>query len=147
MLRKMITYTDYNNKSRTEAFYFNLSKAELVEMEMTTEGGMEAFLQSIAETKDNRELFKLFKTMIEKSYGIKSPDGKRFMKSPEISASFMQTEAYTALLLELMGDDSANKVAEFVRGIMPLEGVSDEEINKIMKDATAQMTEVYPETT
>ena len=111
MLRKVITYTDYNGQTRSEAFYFNLSKAELIEMEMTTNGGMEKFLQSIAETKDNRQLFNLFKNMIEKSYGIKSVDGKRFQKSKEISEAFMQTEAYTALLLELMGDDSANKVA------------------------------------
>lgn len=147
MLRKVITYTDYNGQTRSEAFYFNLSKAELIEMEMTTNGGMEKFLQSIAETKDNRQLFNLFKNMIEKSYGIKSVDGKRFQKSKEISEAFMQTEAYTALLLELMGDDSANKVAEFVKGIMPLDGVSDEEIDKAMKDAIGPAADVvgFPE--
>ncbi len=142
MLRKVIAYTDYNGQPRSETFYFNLSKAELIEMEMTTDGGMEKFLQSIAETKDNRKLFNLFKSMIEKSYGVKSVDGKRFQKSKEISEAFMQTEAYTALLLELMGDDSANKVAEFVKGIMPLDGVSDEEIDKAMKDAMGPAADV-----
>jgi len=135
----MITYTDYNGQTRTEAFYFNLSKAELVEMQMTTDGGMDRFLQRIAETKDNRDLFNLFKTMIEKSYGEKTVDGKRFVKSPELSKAFMETEAYTELLLELMGDDSANKVAEFVKGIMPLDGVPEEEIEKVMKEATADV--------
>ena len=94
-------------------------------MQMSTEGGMEEYLQRIIDTKDNKRLFNLFKELIYKSYGVKSDDGRRFVKSKEISDAFIQTEAYTELLMELMGDDAANKVAEFVKGVMPVDGVSD----------------------
>lgn len=139
MLRKVISYKDYNGKERKEAFYFNLSKAEVIEMELSADGGMENFMQSIIDTKDNRRLFNLFKDMIYKSYGIKSEDGRRFVKSKEISDAFVQTEAYTELLMELMGDDAATKVAEFVRGIMPFDGVSDSEFNKAFSTAAAKV--------
>lgn len=142
MLRKVITYKDYNGQERKEAFYFNLSKAELIEMEMTTSGGMENFLQTIIDTKENRKLFNLFKDLIAKSYGVKSEDGKRFIKSPEISNAFMQTEAYTELLMELMTDDSATKVAEFVKGIMPTDGLSDNQINQAFVEA-AEKVDTY----
>lgn len=145
MLKKFITYKDYNGNERKDPFYFNLSRAELIEMQMTTEGGMDGFLQSIIETKDNRKLFNLFKDMIRMSYGVKSDDGKRFIKSPELSAAFMQSEAYTELLLELMGDNAAQAVADFVKGIMPLDGLSDEEINKAMAEASTKIEESYPD--
>ena len=139
MLRKVITYKDYNGTDRKEAFYFNLSRAELIEMEMSTDGGMENFLQRIIDTKDNKRLFNLFKELIYKSYGVKSDDGRRFVKSKEISDAFIQTEAYTELLMELMGDDAANKVAEFVKGVMPVDGVSDSEFNKAFSEARSKV--------
>lgn len=143
MLRKIITYTDYNGSERKEAFYFNLSKAELLEMQMTAEGGMDGMLQSIIDTKDNAKLFNLFKTLIQKSYGVKSEDGRRFIKTAALTEAFMQSEAYTTLLLELMGDDAANAVAAFVKGIMPLDGVSEAEIDKAFKEATSKVDETY----
>lgn len=139
MLKKYITYTDYNGTKRKEAFYFNLSKAELIELQISTEGGMEAFIQQIIDTHDNRKLFELFKDLIKKSYGEKSADGRRFVKSEEITSSFMQTEAYTELLLELMGDDAATAVAEFIKGVMPLDGIPDSEINAAMAEATKKI--------
>lgn len=145
MLKKYITYTDFNGRERKEAFYFNISKAELIEMEYTSASGMEDLLQSIIDSKDNIRLFNLFKELIHRSYGVKSEDGRRFIKSKEISDAFMQTEAYTNLLIELMGDNSAQNVADFIKGIMPLEGISSAEVDKAFEQATKKVEEAYPE--
>lgn len=117
MLKKEIAYTDYNGTQRTENFYFNLSKAEIMEMEMGTNGGYTELVQKIIEAQDTAALIKIFKDLILKSYGEKTLDGKRFIKSEEISAGFAQTEAYSELFMELATDDKA--AAEFVNGIIP----------------------------
>lgn len=119
MLKKIITYTDYNGVERTEPFYFNLSKAELMEMELGVTGGMTEMLNKIINAKDGPSLMKTFKEMIMKSYGIKSDDGKRLIKSEELSIAFTQTEAYSVLFMELITDDKA--AADFVNGIIPNE--------------------------
>ena len=119
MLKKIITYTDYNGVERTEPFYFNLSKAELMEMELGVTGGMTEMLDKIIAAKDAPSLMKTFKEMIMKSYGIKSNDGKRLIKSEELSIAFTQTEAYSVLFMELITDDKA--AADFVNGIIPNE--------------------------
>ena len=119
MLKKIITYTDYNGVERTEPFYFNLSKAELMEMELGVTGGMTEMLNKIINAKDGPSLMKTFKEMIMKSYGIKSDDGKRLIKSEELSIAFTQTEAYSVLFMELITDDKA--AANFVNGIIPNE--------------------------
>ena len=119
MLKKIITYTDYNGVERTEPFYFNLSKAELMEMELGVTGGMTEMLDKIIAAKDAPSLMKTFKAMIMKSYGIKSDDGKRLIKSEELSIAFTQTEAYSVLFMELITDDKA--AADFVNGIIPNE--------------------------
>lgn len=119
MLKKIITYTDYNGVERTEPFYFNLSKAELMEMELGVTGGMTEMLNKIINAKDAPSLMKTFKEMIMKSYGIKSDDGKRLIKSEELSIAFTQTEAYSVLFMELITDDKA--AADFVNGIVPNE--------------------------
>ena len=119
MLKKPITYTDYNGVERTEDFYFNLSKAELMEMELGVTGGMTEMLNKIIAAKDAPSLMKTFKEMIMKSYGIKSDDGKRLIKSEELSIAFTQTEAYSVLFMELITDDKA--AADFVYGIIPNE--------------------------
>ena len=119
MLKKIITYTDYNGVERTEPFYFNLSKAELMEMELGVTGGMTEMLDKIIAAKDAPSLMKTFKEMIMKSYGIKSDDGKRLIKSEELSVAFTQTEAYSVLFMELITDDKA--AADFVNGIIPNE--------------------------
>lgn len=117
MLKKEITYTDYNGTQRTENFYFNLNKAEIMEMELGTTGGYTELVQKIIEAQDTASLIKIFKDLILKSYGEKSLDGKRFIKSEEISAGFAQTEAYSELFMELATDDKA--AADFVNGIIP----------------------------
>lgn len=117
MLKKTITYTDYNGVSRTEDFWFNLSKAELLEMQLTTDGGLVEMLQKIVAAKDTKSIISIFKDIIFKAYGEKSPDGKRFMKSKEISEAFSQTEAYSQLFIELSTDDKA--AAAFINGIVP----------------------------
>ena len=117
MLKKRISYTDYNGNKREEDFYFNLTKAEIMEMEMSTTGGLTEMIQRIIETQDAPSIIKVFKDIIMKSYGEKSPDGKRFVKSAELSESFAQTEAYSELFMELASDSDA--ASKFVNGIIP----------------------------
>lgn len=126
MIKKTITYVDYNGTERTEDFFFNLNKAELMEMELGTKGGLAEQLQRIIDAQDTPEIIKVFKTLLLKAYGQKSPDGKRFIKTPEITAEFEQTEAYSELFMELATDDK--KAADFVNGIVPKD--ISEEINK-----------------
>lgn len=115
MLKKTITYTDYNGIERTEDFYFNLSQAELMDMEMSIEGGLSKKINKIVNAKDNVTLYKLFTDIITKAYGEKSSDGRRFIKSKEISESFIQTEAYSVLLNEFItNSDSAVKFANAI---------------------------------
>ena len=117
MLKKVITFTDYNGEQRTGNYYFNLSKAELLEMQFTTVGGMQRLLEDISESHDNKRTFEMFKSIIMKAYGEKSPDGVRFIKSPELSEAFVQSEAYTELILEFFQD--GQKAADFINGIIP----------------------------
>ena len=117
MLKKSITYTDYNGVERTEDFYFNLSKAELLELEMGVSGGWTEMVKKIANTQDVPAIISTFKKLILTCYGEKSPDGKRFIKSKELSDAFSQTEAYSELFMELSTDSGA--AAAFVNGVVP----------------------------
>lgn len=117
MLKKTITYTDYNGSERTEDFYFNLSKAEVMEMEMSTSGGLAEMISRIVAAQDAPAIIKIFKELVLKAYGEKSPDGKRFVKSDELATAFSQTEAYSQLFMELATD--ADAAAAFVNGIVP----------------------------
>lgn len=117
MLKKTITYNDYNGTERTEDFYFNLTEAEAMEMELSTTGGLTETIRRIVSAQDTAALFKIFKELILKAYGEKSPDGKRFIKSQEISTAFSQTEAYSKFFMELATD--ADAAAAFVNGIVP----------------------------
>lgn len=117
MLKKPITYTDYNGSERTEDFYFNLTKAEIMEMEMSTTGGLAEMIDRIVKAQDTVSIIKIFKELILKAYGEKSPDGKRFIKSEELSTAFSQTEAYSNLFMELA--TKAEAASEFVNGIVP----------------------------
>nr|DAW67400.1 MAG TPA: hypothetical protein [Caudoviricetes sp.] len=121
MLSKSIKYTDYNGVEREEKFLFNLSKAELMEMEMGTAGGLAESIRHIIETQDGGLIMKTFKDLILKAYGEKSADGKRFIKVNDagvpLSVAFSQTEAYSELFMELATDSMA--AAKFVEGIVP----------------------------
>ena len=117
MLKKTIKFTDYNGVEREEDFYFNLSKAEIAEMELEIPGGMTEMLKRITAAQDTPSLVKIFKDLILRSYGVKSDDGKRFIKSPELKAEFSQTEAYSELFMELA--TNADAASAFVNGIIP----------------------------
>lgn len=117
MFKKTVTYTDYDGVERTESFYFNLSEAEIVEMELGTEGGWRERMQRIIDSKDAPTIMREFKKLIMNSYGIKSDDGRRFIKSDDISRDFVQTEAYNQIFMELVTD--AKAAAEFANGIAP----------------------------
>lgn len=117
MLSKTIKFEDWNGVEREEDFYFNLSEAELMEMEMGTVGGFTQMMQTIIRKKDAPQIMKVFKSLILKSYGEKSPDGRRFIKSEELSAEFMQTPAYDSLFMELCTD--ADAASKFINGIVP----------------------------
>ena len=117
MLKKTIKYTDYDGNEREEDFYFNLSKAEITEMELSKEGGMSEYIKKISATQNGPELIKLFKDIIIKSYGEKSLDGKRFIKNKELTEAFIQTEAYSELFVELASN--ADEAVKFINGIMP----------------------------
>lgn len=134
MLKKTITYTDYNGAERTEDFYFNLSKAEIMEMEMSTAGGLAELIQKIVAAQDAPAIIKIFKDLILKAYGEKSPDGKRFIKSDENTKAFEQTEAYSNLFMELATD--ADAAAKFVNGIVPADAANAvKEQNKALHPA------------
>lgn len=117
MLKKTITYTDYNGVERTEDFYFNLNESEMVEMEAGISGGFTEWVTQVVNAKDGPTIMKLFKDFIAKAYGKKHLDGVQFEKSEEISRAFMQTEAYNVLFMELVTDDKA--AANFVNAIIP----------------------------
>lgn len=118
MLKKTITYFDYNDVERTEDFYFNLSKAEIMEMEMGTTGGLAEMINKIVQTQDAPAIIKVFKDLILKAYGERSADGKRFEKKNGVLAeAFAETEAYSQLFMELATD--ADAAARFVNGIIP----------------------------
>lgn len=117
MLKKTITYTDYDGNERTETFYFNLSKAEVAEMEVSVGGGLSKQIENIISEQDAKRIVELFKDVILKAYGQKSPDGKRFIKSQELRDQFSQTEAYVVLFMELATDADAG--AAFFKSIIP----------------------------
>ena len=117
MLKKTIAYKDYDNNERVEDFYFHLSKAEILEMEYGTTGGMTKIIEQMVATQDTARIMKMFKEIIMRSYGEKSLDGKRFIKSPELAEAFIQTEAYSNLFMELIQDPE--KFAQFIKAVIP----------------------------
>ena len=130
MLKKTITYNDYNGVERKEDFYFNLSKAEIMEMELSIPGGFAGMVEKIIASKDIPSIIKTFKELILKAYGEKSADGKRFVKSEDMSAAFSQTEAYSNLFMELATDD--NSASAFINGLVPADmKLSDEKLKSL----------------
>ena len=117
MFKKTIKYTDFDGNERKEDFYFNLTKAELLEMQLSIDGGLQGYLERIIKTQSQPELIKMFKEIIMRAYGEKSPDGKRFMKSDEIRQNFECTEAYSELFMELATNSDA--AAEFIDALLP----------------------------
>ncbi len=122
MLKREIKYTDFNDQIVTDIFYFNLSKSEIIELEVKYPGGFTGMLQRLIDTKDNTELIKQFKEIILMSYGEKSDDGKSFIKNDELRNKFEQTAAYQELFLELATSDTAAET--FLKGILPKDMVA-----------------------
>lgn len=117
MLKKTITYVDYDGTERTEDFYFNMTEAEVTELELSKEGGFVKQIGQIVAAQSGTEMIQVFKDMILKAYGQKSPDGRRFIKSQELRDNFSQTEAYSILFMELARD--ADMATIFVNGVLP----------------------------
>jgi len=117
MLTKKVKYTDYKGVEREEEFFFNLSKAEVAEMELSHQGGLSAKIERIVAAQDSSEIISLFKDLITRSYGVISDDGRRFIKTGQLREEFLQTEAYSELFIELAGD--ADAASAFVNGIIP----------------------------
>ncbi len=117
MVVEKIKYTDFNGLEREEEFMFNLTEAEITEMELTTDGGLSDSIKKIIAAQDTPEIIKVFKMLLLKSYGEKSADGRRFVKSDKLSEEFAQTNAYSQLFMKLATDDKA--AVAFINGIMP----------------------------
>lgn len=126
MFKKNIKYKDFNGTERDETFYFNLSKSELLDLELRTPGGIENYTKQIISTQDGQKLADLFKWLINESYGVKSPDGRSFIKGKEVLDNFRFTNAYDILYMQLATDDKA--AAEFYNGIFPKDIM--EQVNK-----------------
>lgn len=117
MLKKTITYRDYNDVERTETFYFHFTEAEILDMEMSEEGSFTERVQRIIDAKDQAGLMKLIKKFVIDAYGVKSDDGKRFIKNEEVKAAFLESPAYSDIFMEMVTNDEL--AAEFVNGVIP----------------------------
>ena len=117
MIKKTMTYTDFNGVQRTEDFYFNLTKAEVLKMEMGVKGGLAEQIKRIVDTQDQPAIIEIFEDLIQKAYGVKTPDGRGFLKRKEDLEAFISTQAYSDLYMELATDDV--KASEFINGIVP----------------------------
>lgn len=133
MLKKTITYEDYNGEMRTEDFYFSLNQAEVLKLELKTPGGFKGYVEKIIQTKDFKSMVELLDDLISMSYGIKSDDGRKFEKSPEISKAFMESEAYVQLVLELLSGDE-EKISAFIEGILPQKLVAEAKAAKALNE-------------
>lgn len=131
MYAKTITYEDFNGEKVTETFYFNLSKPELVKLQLSFEGGLDKYIEEIAKTNDPKKIIPFFEKLIDISFGIKSDDGKKFLKNPAYTEEFKQTAAYDELYSQFILDGTGEEAIAFVKGIMPnMPELNDEAINK-----------------
>lgn len=130
MISKTVTFEDYNGVTRTETHYFNFSKAELMEMSLSVTGGLSDYCKKIIEAHDTPSLVKIFKKLLLDSYGEKSADGRRFIKSEEQTKAFSETEAYSILFMQFATD--ADAAAEFINGVIPAD--MRDAVDKAIKD-------------
>lgn len=145
MLKKTITFEDYNGEKHTESFYFHLTKPELLELELDYDGGLSGAINTIVETNDNKQLVATFKRIIALSYGVKSADGKRFTKSEDIRSDFLDSAAYVELFMQLATD--ADAAAEFIKGLMPADMAADiEKAEAKLEASNVAEIESTPET-
>lgn len=129
MIKKTVTYEDYNGKTRTEEYLFDLSEAEIIDMEMESETSLSDQLKQLVKEEDQRGIYRFFKDLVRKSYGVKSADGRRFEKSQQLIDEFVQTRAYVKIFTSL--SLNADEAAAFVKGVLPVEA-----LNKAIDDAS-----------
>lgn len=130
MLKREIKYEDFDGNEVTEVFYFNLSKPELIELEVEQKGGLSAWIEGIVKSNDNKEIIAAFKKLVLLAYGEKSEDGKRFVKNDEIREDFSHTAAYQALFMDLAMN--AGAAADFVKGVLPRDMVKDVDVERAL---------------
>jgi hypothetical protein len=138
VLKKTITYIDFNEEEVTEEFFFHLSKAELIELEMSHQGGLTEALKKIIVAEDGKAIIAEFKNIILGAYGQKSADGRRFIKNQTLRDEFESSEAYSTLFMELVTE--TEKAIEFINGIIPA-GMA-EEVARVKESQGATVTEL-----
>ena len=139
MIKKTITYTDFDGKEVTEDCYFHLSKAKIAERELDSNGAFSAMLKEIGETKDGAKIMKMMKEFILESYGVRSEDGKHFYQTEELSKDFEATEAYSELYMELCTNTDA--AVAFITGIFPFNDSQKKEIAAKIDELKANNSE------
>ena len=144
MLKKTINYVDYDGNQVSEEFTFNLNQAELAKLQLSTSGGVETMINNIIKRRDGKQIMDTIEAMILMSYGEKSADGKRFIKSREMSEEFKQTEAYSVLFMELISD--AKHASEFFNGVVPPEVAAEVEKQKSADGLPKLTTIITPPT-
>lgn len=141
MLKKTVKYKDFNDEETEEDLFFNLTRAELVELEMSHEGGLSASMQRLIDTEDGNAIMKEMKNIILMSYGKKSLDGKRFVKNAQLREEFESSKAYDELFISLVTD--ADQAAAFINGIVPSELLA--EVAEIPKPPLEEVPKLDPE--
>ena len=117
MFKKTVTYKDYNNVERTETFHFHFSEAEILDMEMSVEGGFAERIQKIIDANEQTKLMQVIKQFVIDAYGVKSEDGKRFIKNETVKAEFLESPAYSKIWMELVTND--RMAADFINEVIP----------------------------
>lgn len=137
MLKKEISFVDYDGEKRTETHYFNLEKNELIKLEISSVGGLEESVKRIFQARNGKEIMDIFERIILVSYGEKDLDGVHFNKSEEMSNRFKNSKAYDTLFMELVTDDNA--AADFINGILPDDmNVDNEKVEEMKKEMHLQ---------
>ena len=136
MLKETIKYVDFNDLEREEDFYFNLTRTELIRMEMDKNGSLTGLIMKITKANDMPDIFEAMEKLILKAYGEKSVDGRFFNKSEEISNNFMNSPAYDKLFEKLTTD--ANYTYKFLIGILPKDLAEQARTNPEILKLTAE---------
>lgn len=143
MIKKSVTYEDFNGETVTEEHHFHMSKAELVELEVSKKQGFQQYLEDIVASRDNFAIVNMFRDIVLMSYGQKSPDGRRFIKSDELRENFKQTEAFSTLFMDLATDE--DNAADFINGIVPND-IGEKKV-KVQERGTLKSVPAEPEQT
>lgn len=139
MYKKTINFTDYDGNERKEDFYFNMTEAEVMKYEFRTPGGLSKLMERIVQAQDTAQIIDVFEELVAQAYGVKSPDGREFIKNKDVLTSFQQTEAYSKLFMELA--TNAKAASEFFNSIVP-QSLRDRVAEEEAKNNTPVLTPV-----